>query len=199
MRTRGWIMLMLAATLAVACSEQDSSTGLDEVTAVPEFNFMNGPEQAGAVFRQNELFQYAFWVIDSRTQLWAAVSNDPDGGICVSAPGEVPIDVQYAGDWNINVQSEEWYARVWDARGWTGATFCDWIAAHDPIAVGMVDFKQEIVGNKEDFKGNGQIARTDGLGKTHLLVEFSWEWDKQTGQFVGFRSARAHLGPDPRD
>ena len=199
MSNRGWIMLMLAAAVAVACSDQKAPTGPDETTAVPELNFMNGPEQAGAVFREGDLFHYFFWLLDSRTQLWAEVSNDPAGGICVSAPGEVPIDVHYAGDWNYNVHSEEWYARVWDARGWTGEAFCDWIAAHGPIAVGMVDFKQEVVGNKEDFKGNGQIARTDGLGKTHALVEFSWEWDKQTGQFVGFRSARAHLGPDPRD
>ena len=193
------LVVALALLVAVSCDQQPVGPSTDQVSEAPAFNFMNGPEQAGAVFREGQLFHYRFWVLDSRTQLWAEVSNDPAGGACVSAPGEVPIDVQYAGDWNINVQSEEWYARVWDARGRTGEAFCDWIAGHDPIAVGMVDFKQEIVGNKEDFKGNGQIARTDGLGKTHALVKFSWEWDKQTGQFVGFRSARAHLGPDPRD
>lgn len=199
MRYRGWTMLMLAAALAVACSEQDDPTGPDLPVTVAEYNFMNGPVEAGAVYREGMLFHYFFWVLDFRTQLWAEVSNDPAGGICADASGDVPIEIQVAGDWNVNVQSEEWYARVWDATGRTTEDFCDWIDVHDPIATGMVDFKQEIVGNKEDFKGNGQISRTDGLGKTHLITEFSWEWDKQTGEWVGFRSAKAHLGPDPRD
>ena len=77
-------MLTLAAVLAVACSEHGNPTGPEQAVTDAEFNFMNGPEAPGAVYRETGTFHFYFVVWDFDRQLWAEVTNDqgnnPGGG-----------------------------------------------------------------------------------------------------------------------
>lgn len=197
MRWRTPVVLILALFVAVSCDQQPTDPVEQPVATAPGFNFMNGPESAGAVYRMQFDGYINWWAYDARTQLLGVVSNDP-AFFCEGGPGEVPLDLQFAGDWNLNVQSEEWYAWVWDARGQTEMP-CVWTPTLDPIAEGMVHFKYEAVGNKEDIKANGQIDRKDGMGKTHLNWELSFVYDKKTGEGpLGIGGLKVRLGPDPR-
>jgi hypothetical protein len=197
MRWRVPLTVALIAFVAVSCQDTATEPVEQPVATAPGFNFMNGPESAGAVYRQQILGHISYWVYDAGTQLLGVVSTDP-AGLCEEGPGVVPLDLQFAGDWNLNVQSEDWYAWVWDARGQTEMP-CVWTPTLDPMAEGMVHFKYEGVGNKEDIKANGQIARTDGMGKTHLNWELSFVYDKKTGEGpLGYRVLKVRLGPDPR-
>ena len=47
MRTRGWITLMLAAVLAVACDQQPVEPQVEPAATESNFNFSNGPDAPG--------------------------------------------------------------------------------------------------------------------------------------------------------
>ena len=51
MRARIPVVLALAALLAVACQDSPTDPVEQPVATAPEFNFMNGPAEAGVVFR----------------------------------------------------------------------------------------------------------------------------------------------------
>lgn len=195
------IAAALALILVFGCSDQPTTpTALNDGAVAPTLNYSNGPPVTGNGFRWTDDSHYFFWTLDTERWLWVEVSNDPAGGICVAGqvPGEVAYDIKFDNDWNWHVQSDDWYARVWDATGLTVETFCDWIDANAPIATGLVRFHEVAAGNKDDFMGTGQINRADGQGKTNLRTVFSWLWPKKTGDIVGVKTHTVHLGPDPR-
>ena len=58
MRTRIPVVLALAALLAVACQDSPTDPVEQPVATAPEFNFMNGPAEAGVVFRHQGDFKW---------------------------------------------------------------------------------------------------------------------------------------------
>lgn len=204
MRNRGWITLMLAAALAVACSDQKAPTGPDELAAVPELNFMNGPDEPGnGVVRRIQMGEgsdvWAFWVRDWETDLTAWAATDPDGW-CDKGLSERPVDLQQGG-FNATAQSSDWWAEVYDATGWDGrGDYCDLIAEKSALASGRVDFRFHVAGLAEDWMVQGQLDRTDGLGKAHLRMQLGYQYGpKPPYPIIGYKNLIVHLGPDPRD
>lgn len=190
------LRLTLLPFLLLACSDPMPVEPLDDG---PAFNFANGPDSPGqsGVFRDAFTGKYGFWLYDSDRELWAEVYSNT-GGRC-GGGSAVGVDYQVAADeWAFLVQGQEdFYARVWDARGYLGEPFCDWIAGRQTLAEGGVRFQEVAAGNKDDWMGTGRITRTDGLGDTNLRAVFSWVWPKY-GSIVGVRVHTVHLGPDPR-
>jgi hypothetical protein len=191
------LRLTLLPLLLLACSEQMPVEPVDDG---PAFNFANGPGSPGqsGVYRDAYAGGWGFWLLDRDRQLYAEVYSNP-GGHCV-AGSAVAHEYQFAADgWEfVAMGQEDFYARVWDARDYMGEPYCAWIAGRQTLAEGRVRFQEVAAGNKDDFMGTGQIARTDGLGDTNLRTVFSWDWPKSGGVIVGIKVHTVHLGPDPR-
>ena len=56
MRTRTPFVLACAALLALACQDTPTDPVEQPVTTAPEFNFMNGPDEAGVVIRYQDSY-----------------------------------------------------------------------------------------------------------------------------------------------
>jgi len=201
MRARVLLALVLSGAVAVACSERES-TAPDRPNVDPAFNFMNGPETPGAVFRvtrdDNTDVWYMF-VHDTRTGLYAEASTDPGGVCAVPWISLRPVDLQIVNDFNVLGQSADWFAMAYDATGWDGRDLCGFTSGTTPLATGLVDFTLHLTGMAEDWMVQGQLDRTDGLGKSHLRMQLGRLYDPATWDFIGFKNHTVLLNPDPRD
>jgi len=129
------------------------------------------------------------------------------GGVCQGGDtADRPVDVQVStAFWNVLVQSSDWYAVAYDATNWTGniynvADYCAWTGAQPTLATGPVDFRRHLTGLAEDWMVQGQLDRTDGLGRAHLRMKLGRLYDpKPPWDFIGFKNQDVHLSPDPRD
>jgi hypothetical protein len=194
---------MLAAAVAVACSDQKAPTGPDEVMAVPEFNFSNAPDVpgSGAVVRWTDDGAnpvWAFWVRDWNTDLTAWAATDPNGWCRAENASEVPVDVQVAG-FNLVAHGSNLYAAVYDATGWDGSgDYCDWIDGKTPLATGLVDFRVHM-GQHDTWKVQGQLE-TGASERAHFRMMFGRQYDPHPPySFIGFSNLIVKLIPDSRD
>ncbi|MCL7959781.1 MAG: hypothetical protein M8861_06285 [marine benthic group bacterium] len=96
MRARIPFVMCLAALLAVACQDTPVEPVATPVATAPEFNFMNGPEEAGVVVRYEETYSlFTFfpetpagepWIV------WFGIEGD-DPRLCGGDPTSSPWDV----------------------------------------------------------------------------------------------------------
>jgi len=208
MHSRSLLAVVLSGLVAVACSDRQPTVP-DQLTSPPEFNFMNGPDDpgSGVVWRITLDENTDFWwmyVLDERTHLLAEATTDPNGICQGGASADRPVDLQVAG-FNLLVQSSDWYATVYDATNWTGniynlADYCAWTGAQLQLATGLVDFLRHYSGSAQDWMVRGLLDRTDGLGRTQLVMKLGRLYDpKPPYGFIGFKNQDTHLNPDPRD
>lgn len=199
MRARGLLALVLSGAVVVACSEREA-TAPNKPNVDPAFNFMNGPETSGAVFRFTSTTGWSLTMLDRRTGLLAEASQGP-GGICAAPWTSVrTMDGQWANDFNLLEKSADWYAVVYDATSWDGSVgYCAFIDGRTPLATGLADLTRHLTGMAEDWLVQGQLDRTDGLGQSHLRMQLGRLYDPATWDFIGFKNMNVLLNPDPRD
>jgi hypothetical protein len=196
------LRLALLPLLLVACTEQAPVAPIEDG---PAFNFSNGPDNPGGVFRStlDDWWWVAFGDVD--THLFAIYSNDPEGFCGPGTSEKQPVHFQVAADeWNVVIHSEDWYAWVYDETGVNPWAYpggpCAWIADTDPLlASGRVQFKSVWAGNKGDWNANGTLDRADGLGTVQARLRISEEWSRKTGEWLGYTDWVVVLGPDPRN
>ena len=95
--------------LFVACSEQPTSTPLNEAVAAPSFDFSNGPAEPGnSYIIRSEYGGFAWYFVDPVTELAALVTEDECGAFAeatpvpfqtIFSPGGEDIRMNHEGGW----------------------------------------------------------------------------------------------------
>jgi hypothetical protein len=87
------LALTLVPLLLAACSDQPSSTALDEAVPAPSFDFSNGPAEPGNSYIVRGEYGDFFWmVIDPNTELAAWFTDDDFD--CADFEAATPVPTQ---------------------------------------------------------------------------------------------------------
>jgi hypothetical protein len=198
------LVVALALFVAVSCDQQPVEPAADQVADAPAFNFMNGPEISGIVWRF-EGGQVQFWEFleTPNGEPWLLAFGIPDtdvlkdcGGAGTSEPQSIldvwqehqPRDLILATRKNATVYAfdlEEFYA-TWDANEPNG--FCEALQL-DHLGEGTADQHwndNDAFGDTDHNtwteKANGKIYYDGAMYKIHFSG--FWQWNGATETFT---------------